>query len=82
MKWSHTFRGGHYDYIEKGEVGFALSRLAEAGQRLQEALSHARGGGSVDEAYLDLIQKDWAALAARYEVKSESRGRSDKPSES
>lgn len=82
MRWSHTFKGGHYEYIEKGEVGYALSRISEAGERLQEALSHARAGGKVDEAYLDLIQRDWDALVARYGVKSESRGRSDRPSES
>ena len=80
MRWNHTFRGGHYEYIERGEVGFAVSRLAEAGERLQQALSHAREGGEVDGAYLDLIQRDWKALVARYGVKPDCPGRSDKPS--
>lgn len=82
MRWSHTFRGGHYEYIEKGEVGFALTQLAEAGERLNQALLHARRGGVVDETYLGVIQRDWTALATRYGVKSESLGRSDRPSES
>ena len=82
MRWNHTFKGGHYDYIEKGEVEFAVSRLAEAGERLAQALLHARSGGKIPDEYLDLIQQDWAALAARHGVRLDSRGRSDRPSDS
>jgi hypothetical protein len=80
MRWNHTFRGGHYEYIERGEAEFALRRIAEAGERLTQALTHARAGGDVDGAYLDLIQRDWEALVARYGVTA--GGRSDKPPES
>lgn len=84
MRWNHTFKGGHYEYIEKGEVEFAATRLAEAGERLNQALLHARAGEEMPEEYLDLIQRDWAALAARHGVKAEvlRLGRSDRPSES
>lgn len=82
MRWSHTFKGGHYEYIEKGEVEFAVTQLAEMGERLNEALAHARAGGEIPEEYLDRLQAEWRRLAARHGVKSESLGRSDRPSES
>ncbi len=85
MRWNHTFRGGHYEYIERGEVEFSCTQLAEAGQRLHAALLHFRSKGVNDEAflnYLDLVTKDWERLAAQHGVKSDCRGRSDRPSES
>lgn len=82
MRWNHTFKGGHYDYIEKGEVEFAITRIAEAGERLNQALLHARAGGETPKEYLDLIERDWRSLADRYGVRLASRGRSDRPSES
>lgn len=85
MRWNHTLRTGCHDYIEKGEVEFAATQLAEAGERLHAALLHYRSKGVNDEAflnYLDIITKDWQRLAAQHGVRSDCRGRSDRPSES
>jgi hypothetical protein len=75
--WGHTMRAGCVDYVEVREADASVSRLVEAGQRLQEAIKEAREGRLVETEYLDLIQADWKALEARYGVKAQS-GRSDR----
>lgn len=67
--WGHTIRAGCVDYVDQREANASVTRLAEAGQRLQEAIKEARQGRLVETEYLDLIQADWKAVATRYGVK-------------
>jgi hypothetical protein len=67
-KWGHTIRAGCVDYVSQEEADATVKRLAEAGQRLQEAIKTARSGQLVETEYLDLIQADWKALATRHGV--------------
>lgn len=75
--WGHTMRAGCVDYVAQREADASVTRLVEAGQRLQEAIKEAREGRLVETEYLDLIQADWKALEDRYGVKAQS-GRSDR----
>lgn len=71
--WGHTIRAGCIDYVDQREADASVTRLAEAGQRLQEAIKEARAGRLVETEYLDLIQADWKAVATRYGVKESGR---------
>lgn len=66
-KWGHTIRAGCVDYVDQREADASVTRLLEAGKRLQEAIKEAREGRLVESEYLDLIQADWKALEARHE---------------
>jgi hypothetical protein len=71
--WGHTFRCGGFDYVEQREADALVVRLAEAGERLQQAIKEARSGRLVESEYLDLIQADWEALEAKHGVKQTGR---------
>lgn len=66
--WKHTFRAGHFNYVEQTEVEARLTRLEEAGERLSRALQSARQGIKIGEEYNEVIQGDWKALTAKPET--------------
>lgn len=67
-RWNHTIRAGCQTYIEQGEAEFVMTRLYEAGERLNQVLKQKLDGGEVPQEYLELIVKDWEALRSRHKL--------------